>query len=192
MSHPTGALECTVAGSPGTWAAVSAYIHGSLVVTNSIAADKITAGTLSGFSIKTAASGSRIEMGGSGYVTQIRGFDGTIQRITIDATAGTVNATGSSSGSSFSSGGAAAGVSGTNSGLSGSAGPGVSGSSLQGYGGNFTGNATRPPINIASSVKPTNSTTGGIMIYNVPGVGDRLCYCLGGAWYYLATNTPMP
>lgn len=41
-----GANECTVAGSPGTWAAVAAYIDGSLIVTGTLSASKISAGTI--------------------------------------------------------------------------------------------------------------------------------------------------
>jgi hypothetical protein len=41
-----GANECTVAGSPGTWAAVAAYIDGSLVVTGTVSVDKLAAGTI--------------------------------------------------------------------------------------------------------------------------------------------------
>lgn len=37
-----GAQECTVAGSPGTWAAVAAYIDGSLVATGTIAAAQLS------------------------------------------------------------------------------------------------------------------------------------------------------
>ena len=195
VSHPTGAQECTVAGNPGTWAAVAAYINGSMVIDGTLAASKIVAGALTGFSISTAASGSRIEMGGSGFVTQIRGFDSTTQRITIDATNGTIAVTGKSTstgGSTFSGATTASAISGSGNGLGASAGPGVSGSSLAGLGGVFTGNATRPPMSILSTTKPTNAATGGIMIYAIPGVGERLCYCLGNTWYYLATNMAMP
>ena len=37
-----GAQECTVAGSPGTWAAVAAFIDGSLVATGTIAAAQLS------------------------------------------------------------------------------------------------------------------------------------------------------
>lgn len=54
-----GANECTVAGNPGTWAAVTAYIDGSLVVTGTISADKVNAEGL------RAGSGGAIA--GTGY-----------------------------------------------------------------------------------------------------------------------------
>ena len=37
-----GAMECTVAGSPGTWASVAAFIDGSLVATGTIAAAQLS------------------------------------------------------------------------------------------------------------------------------------------------------
>lgn len=197
VSHPTGALECTVAGSPGTWVAVSAYIHGSLVVTNSIAADKITAGTLTGFTIQTATTGAR-------YVLDTNGIIGYSSGATVASSmslaSGVATFTSTSSlqtlrGTNTSSGVGVTGVGVTGAGVLGtttSSGSGVDGQSASGYGGKFTGNATRPPISILSTVKPSNAATGGLMIYNIPGVGDRLCYCLGNQWYYLATNTAMP
>jgi hypothetical protein len=53
-----GANECTVAGSPGTWGAVASFIDGSLVVTGTVATDKLAAGTI------TAA----ISMSTAGYI----------------------------------------------------------------------------------------------------------------------------
>lgn len=67
---------------------------------------------------------------------------------------------------------------------------GVTGQAASGYGGKFTGNATKAPLFLApSGTKPTNADTGGLMVYN-DGGGLRLCVALGGVWYKIdATYT---
>lgn len=59
-----GANECTVAGSPGTWAAVAAFIDGSLVATGTIAAG--VSFNTSGYVV---ASGTTVNTTVGGYTT---------------------------------------------------------------------------------------------------------------------------
>lgn len=46
VSYTGGAKECSVAGNPGTWVDVAAYINGSMILTGTLGADKISAGTI--------------------------------------------------------------------------------------------------------------------------------------------------
>lgn len=57
VNYTGGAYECSVAGYPGTWAAVAAYIDGSLIVTGSLSAAKISSGAISA-DVSIASSGS--------------------------------------------------------------------------------------------------------------------------------------
>jgi len=66
VSYNGGAKECTVAGNPGTWAAVAAYIDGSLIVNGTMSADKISAGTISSSQIDTDKS---IRVSGASWVS---------------------------------------------------------------------------------------------------------------------------
>jgi hypothetical protein len=62
-----GAKECTVAGSPGTWVAVAAFIDGSLVATGTIASAKLAAGisiTTSGYLDVTGNTPSGVQASG--------------------------------------------------------------------------------------------------------------------------------
>ena len=52
-----GAQECSVAGNPGTWGAVAAFIDGSLVVTGSVSADRIGAGSITTATLDTSGYG---------------------------------------------------------------------------------------------------------------------------------------
>ena len=68
-----GAKECTVAGSPGTWAAVAAFIDGSLVVTGSIVGSSLaatvsisTSGTITSDGAGSGAFGANITARNSG------------------------------------------------------------------------------------------------------------------------------
>lgn len=65
----------------------------------------------------------------------------------------------------------------------GNSGAGIRGSAVSGYGGHFTGNTTKPPLKLDSSAsKPSDASTGGVMVYN-DGGGFRLCLAVAGTWY---------
>lgn len=55
----TGAKECTVAGNPGTWGNVTSFINGNMVISGTLAADRIAAGTVS----------AEVNISSSGYIS---------------------------------------------------------------------------------------------------------------------------
>lgn len=57
VSYTGGAKECSVAGNPGTWVDVAAYIDGSLVVTGTIAAAQLAADAIHGKTFNVATTG---------------------------------------------------------------------------------------------------------------------------------------
>lgn len=57
VSYTGGAKECSVAGNPGTWVDVAAYIDGSLVVTGTIAAAQLAADAINGKTISVENTG---------------------------------------------------------------------------------------------------------------------------------------
>lgn len=57
VSYTGGAKECSVAGNPGTWVDVSAYIDGSLVVTGTIAGAQLAADAINGKTISVENTG---------------------------------------------------------------------------------------------------------------------------------------
>jgi len=76
-----------------------------------------------------------------------------------------------------------AGVFGSNT----SSGPGISGYSVSGYGGIFTGNATKAAVNLVPvATLPTNRAAGSICFYN-----GILCFANGTHWYSCSGNTQL-
>lgn len=57
VSYTGGAKECSVAGNPGTWVDVAAYIDGSLVVTGTIAGAQLAADAINGKTISVENTG---------------------------------------------------------------------------------------------------------------------------------------
>ncbi|AFU45871.1 hypothetical protein C380_10850 [Acidovorax sp. KKS102] len=57
VSYTGGAKECSVAGNPGTWVDVTAYIDGSLVVTGTIAGAQLAADAINGKTISVENTG---------------------------------------------------------------------------------------------------------------------------------------
>jgi hypothetical protein len=81
--------------------------------------------------------------------------------------------------------GLGAGVAGFSSG-----GDGVFGSSGIGYGGRFTGNATKGPLFLTpQSSPPSNTDTGGVCFLLTPNYGYQLCIAKSGNWYIVGTDS---
>lgn len=77
-------------------------------------------------------------------------------------------------------------------------GDGVRGDSASGYGGRFTGNATKPPLMLTEVINtsmPTSAEVGSLAMVRFPAIGGgggniRLCYVdQFGTWRYVATDS---
>lgn len=102
VSYTGGAKECSVAGNPGTWVDVTAYIDGSLVVTGTIAAAQLAADAINGKTISVENTGhirggqtdyntgTGFFLGYSGGEHKVSFGKGALTTAGIDATANTI------------------------------------------------------------------------------------------------------
>lgn len=97
VSYTGGAKECSVAGNPGTWVDVAAYIDGSLVVTGTISAAQLSADAINGKTISVDTTG-HIRGGQTDYNTGkgfFLGYSGGDNKFSIGKPAQTASATAS-------------------------------------------------------------------------------------------------
>ena len=177
------------------WYLPGVVIDGSLLVTGSVAATAITAGTLTGHTIQTAASGARVIMKDTagGYSSAITGYDSSnTLRLVINASVGTIGAISNSTILAAVTGNSTSGIV---PGVAGAAvaGPAFFGSSTSGYGLQIVNNTTRAPMSLGvKNTIPTagNSVAGDVMVYSV-GAGTWLCWYDGAAWYKITGITAL-
>lgn len=186
-----GANECTVAGSPGTWGAVAAYIDGSLVVSGTISGTQISATaidgkTITGATMQTSASSlvDKYVISGSSIV----GYDATdMVRTQIDCHIGYgyfKNTTSTAAVNGLNTG---TGLAGSFSAISGSA---ILAYATSGYGAELRGNATQSPLALgALTATPSSAVNGDIYCNNSATVANRGLYAyVSGAWVNISKN----
>lgn len=171
------------------WELPGTVIDGSLLVTGTVTTAALVAGTLTGFTIRTQISGARLTLNESGN-NSILGYDsgGTV-KTRIDADIGYIIASNSTSTTALNGintsasgngvGGSALSSSGYGVRGSGGSGAGVRGDALTGFGGYFTGNATKAPILLDSlGALPSDRTLGSLCVYS-----GNLCFANGTHWF---------
>lgn len=88
----------TLTYNGSSWALPGVVIDGSLLVTGSVSTTALIVGTLTGFTIQTAASGARLAMNDSGNANQMVGYDSSsVERFRLNGTTGAITSASSSS-----------------------------------------------------------------------------------------------
>lgn len=163
------------------WQLPGVVIDGSLLVTGSVTTTAISVGTLTGFTVQTAASGARLAMNPAGSANQIVGYDASnIERFRLNGTTGAITAASSANLVTLTSSGGYA--------LSGDSTSSVAAIRARnpgtGFGFDTEGNATKAPIRLVPQASlPTDRTLGSMCVLN-----DTNLYFANGAHWFRITG----